>query len=298
MGMPAKPLLDLTAIVVCTLAWGTTWFAITLQFGTVDPIVSVVYRFALAAAVLFAWCVLRKEKIALTRAQHVAVFGIGVFTFAIDYAFVYWAEERVVSAMVAVIFAALAFVNLVLFRIVFKTRAAPLAWLAAVLGVGGVALLSWSEIAGAAMDARALTGIALAVAGLLGAAIGNAYAHRAEAAGAGVAASTAWAMLYGTALLALFAVATGRAWSFSWTPQYIFSLLHLSIVGSVIAFALYFGLARRRGYATAAYIGALTPILAMGMSAAFEHKTWGLSAFAGLALILAGQFLLMRTRRA
>ena len=41
---------DLAAIVVCTLAWGTTWYAITLQLGDVDPVVSVVYRFALASA--------------------------------------------------------------------------------------------------------------------------------------------------------------------------------------------------------------------------------------------------------
>ncbi|TPW04194.1 MAG: hypothetical protein FD124_2712, partial [Alphaproteobacteria bacterium] len=46
---------DLGAIVVCTLAWGTTWFAITRQLGVVDPVVSIVYRFALAAGLLFLW---------------------------------------------------------------------------------------------------------------------------------------------------------------------------------------------------------------------------------------------------
>ena len=30
---------DYLAIAICTLAWGTTWYAITLQFGMVDPVV-------------------------------------------------------------------------------------------------------------------------------------------------------------------------------------------------------------------------------------------------------------------
>lgn len=290
--------LDVTAIGVCTLAWGTTWYAITHQLGVVDPVVSITYRFALAAALLFAWCVLRGEMLKLSRAQHAAAFGVGLFTFAIDYAFVYWAEERVTSAVVAVVFAAMAFVNLIVFRLAFGQRAPALAWVAAGFGVIGVGLLSWEEIASAQMSARAWTGIGLTLAGVLAAAIGNAYARRAELAGAGVAASTGWAMAYGAGMLALFALFTGKTWAFEFTWHYVLSLLHLSIVGSVIAFLLYYGLARRRGYALASYISALTPPVAMTVSALFEDKSWGLSALGGVALVLFGQVLLMRTRRA
>jgi drug/metabolite transporter (DMT)-like permease len=99
-------------------------------------------------------------------------------------------------------------------------------------------------------------------------------------------------------LLAAFALATGKAWTFEFTAPYILSLLHLSIVGSVIAFALYYGLARRRGYATASYISALTPPLAMFVSAMLEDKSWGLFALGGVVLVLMGQVLLLRSKRA
>ena len=92
---------------------------------------------------------------------------------------------------------------------------------------------------------------------MAGAAIGNVFARRGELAGASVAGSTAWAMLYGAAALAAFALATGKTWSFEPTWSYTLSLLHLSLNGSVIAFLLYYGLARRRGYTTASYISAL-----------------------------------------
>lgn len=289
---------DIAAIAVCTLAWGTTWFAITKQLGVVDPVVSISYRFALAGVLLFGWCLLRGERIPLTRAQHAAAFGVGLFTFAIDYSFVYWSEERVTSAVVAVVFAALAFVNLAVFRIAFGQRAPAIAWAAAGLGIAGVAILSWEEIVTSHMGAHALTGIGLTFAGVVAAAIGNVYARRGELAGAPVAASTGWAMLYGAALLALFALATGRPWDFEFTWPYVLSLLHLSVIGSVVAFLLYYGLARRRGYATASYISALTPPLAMTVSTLFEGKSWGVLALGGVALVIAGQWLLLQAKRA
>lgn len=288
---------DLVAIIICTLAWGTTWFAITQQLGVVDPVISIVYRFSLAALLLFTWCALRGQSPWLTTAQHFAALGVGLFTFAIDYAFVYWAEERVTSAVVAVAFAAMAFMNLVMFRIVFRQRAPLLAWGAAGFGVLGVGALSWSEIASAHMSERALFGIVLALGAVLGASFGNIFARRGELAGAPVAPLTAWSMAYGAALLALFALLTGRHWLFLPTWPYVLSLLHLAVNGSVVAFLLYYGLARRRGYATASYVSALLPPVAMLVSSFFEAKTWGPIALVGVAVVLCGQVLLLRTRK-
>lgn len=289
---------DVAAIAICTLAWGTTWYAITLQFGVVDPVISLVYRFGLASALLFVWCRLRGEAIALTRPQHLAALGMGVCNFAMNYALVYWAEERVTSAVVAVVFAAMMFSNLVTFRFLFGQRAPLLAWLAACLGVAGVGFLSWEELTASHMSARALSGIGLTLAAVIAASFGNAYARRGEVAGAGVAAFTAWGMAYGVCGLALFALVTGKTWAFEPTWEYALSLLHLSLNGSVVAFLLYFGLARRRGYGTASYISALTPPVAMLVSSLFEAKSWGLAALGGVALVLAGQVLLLRVKRA
>lgn len=288
---------DLAAIVICTLCWGTTWYAITLQFGVVDPIVSVCYRFALAAALLFAWCMLRRETLNLTAAQHLWAFGVGAVTFAFNYPLVYLAEERVTSAVVAVMFASMAFINLIGFRIAFRQSAPALAWAAASLGIAGVALLSWEELASANFGASALIGVALTLLAVVAAVVGNIFARRNEMLNVGIAASTGWAMGYGALILAAFATLTGRTWAFEFTADYVLSLLHLAVNGSVIAFLLYYGLARRRGYATASYISALAPPVAMLVSTLFEGKSWGLLAIGGVALVLAGQWLLLRAKR-
>lgn len=293
---PASSSRDYLAILVCTFAWGTTWYAITLQFGVVDPVVSVAWRFALASALLFGWCVWRREPVRLDRPQQAAALGVGVFVIAIDYALTYWAEQRVVSGVVAVLFAALAFFNLIAFRLAFGQRAPRAAWLAATLGIAGVALLSWSEIAASRLDTRAAVGLAMTFGAVACAAVGNIFARRGEEAGAPLAAMMAWAMAYGSVLLVVFALVTGRALAFEPTPRYVFSLLYLACVGSVLAFLLYYGLARRRGYTVSSYILALTPIIAMAMSSLFEGKRWGLAGLAGAALALTGQWLLLRVQ--
>lgn len=295
---PAPPYGAIVQVAVCSLIWGTTWYAITLQFGTVDPLVSVAYRFALAAAVLFAWCAFRRLPIRLTRAQHLAVALQGLLVFAVQYPLVYIAEKTVPSAVVAVMFAALAFLNLALFRLLLGQTAPRAAWAGALLGLVGVAALFVGELRRTAFDGAALAGLATAAAAVIVSAFGNLAAFKAQEKGAPVVASTAWAMAYGAAAVAVFATASGVEWRFEMTPRYVLSLLYLALFGSTLAFGLYFVLARERGYALASYISALTPPVAVVVSVLFEDARFGPAALAGLALVLAGQALMIRAARA
>ena len=284
----------LSSVLICSVIWGTTWYAITLQLGTVDPVASVTYRFGLASLTLFAFCLLRGEKIGLTRTQHLAVFGQGVLTFSIQYSMVYEAVRHVASAVVAVIFAGLAFANLVLFRLLLGQKASWRAWLGAALGVAGVAALFIAELRRTDASPEAVFGLVIALIAIVIAAAGNLAAWKAQKEGAPVLPALAWAMGYGAGLVALYGLVTGIDWSFDPTLSYIGSLLYLSLFGSVIAFALYFALARAKGYALASYISALTPPVAMLVSVVFEDARFGWEAALGLLLVLAGQILLIR----
>ena len=74
---------DLASIAICTCAWGTTWYVVTLQLGVVDPMVSLVYRFGIAAVLLFLWCAARREPVSLSFRQHVLTAGLGLFGFSL-----------------------------------------------------------------------------------------------------------------------------------------------------------------------------------------------------------------------
>ena len=288
---------DIASLLVCTVIWSTTWLAIKLQLGGPPPLESVVYRFALASALLFAWAAFCRRSLALTQRQHLEAVGQGLFNFSIQYGLVYLAERAVSSGAMAVIFAGTPFVNLILFHLFRGQRARTTAWIAAGLGLAGVAVLSLSQARGAAAPGVA-AGVVMALIGVVASSVGNLFADRAHAAGSALIPSTAWAMVYGTGFLALYVLASGQAWSFDPSLSYVGSLFYLSAFGSVVAFLTYYALARRSGYALASYVAALTPPAAMAISSATEGTRWGVGALAGLALVLAGQAMLIRRRNA
>ena len=111
--------------IAASLIWGSTFWAITLQLGEVSPAVSIVYRFALASSVLFGWCLLRGEKLRLSWAAQRWTILQGCCSFGLSYIGTYFAEQYVVSALVAVLFALMVFWNPILSRIAFGT---PLTW--------------------------------------------------------------------------------------------------------------------------------------------------------------------------
>lgn len=291
---PSADLLAIAGVAVCAVIWGTTWYAITWQLGTVDPVASLTWRFGVAALIILIGCAVTNRSLALSRAQHLAALGQGAFVFAVSYTFTYAAEGHVTSAIVAVVFASLAFLNLVLFRLVVGQKASREAWIGATLGIIGVAVLSGGAAVASGFDARALTGIGLAVLAVLSSTVGNYYSWKGQQLGSAILPQTGWAMAYGTAMLVLHGLATGARFTVDLSPGYLISLAHLSILGSVVAFLVYFAVARARGYALASYISALTPPIAMLVSVTFEGARFGWTALVGLMLVLAGQALLIR----
>ncbi|AQR63449.1 hypothetical protein BZG35_09120 [Brevundimonas sp. LM2] len=296
MRRPSADVLAIAGVVLCAVIWGTTWYAITWQLGTVDPVASLVWRFGLAALVLIVGCAVSGRSLSLTRAQQLAAVGQGAFVFAVSYSFTYAAEGHVTSAIVAVVFAGLAFLNLVLFRLVVGQKASSAAWMGAGLGIVGVAVLSGGEALASGLDQRALTGIGLAMLAVTSSAVGNYFSWRGQQEGTAILPQTGWAMAYGTGMLVIYGLATGVRFSIDPSPGYLISLVYLSVLGSVVAFVTYFAVAKARGYALASYISALTPPIAMLVSVLFEDARFGWSAAAGLALVLGGQALLSRAR--
>ena len=51
--------------IVTVLVWGSTWLAIEFQLGVVEPEVSIVYRYAGASLLLFAWSRIRGLRLQL-----------------------------------------------------------------------------------------------------------------------------------------------------------------------------------------------------------------------------------------
>jgi drug/metabolite transporter (DMT)-like permease len=89
----------------------------------------------------------------------------------------------------------------------------------------------------------------------------------------------------------------GNPVHFHWTGMAVFSLFYLALVGSSLAFVLYYWLIRHMAVFTTMLISLVTPIVAVlvGMAVLGERVTWRVAA--GGAIVLAGISLnLLRAR--
>ena len=276
---------------IATLIWGSTWLAITFQLGVVPAEASVVYRFALAALMLAAWCLASGRSLRFAAVQHAWFAAQGALLFGLNYLCVYRAEQHIASGLVAVLFSLIVFLNLVGVRVFFATPINRRTLLGAALGVTGVTLLFWRELAG--MQTDALRGILFGLAATVFASGGNLLAVRNQRHGVPMLPGVAWGMAYGTLTVAVVAAVNGIAWTFDSRPGYVLSLLYLAAFGSVIAFAAYLTLLGKIGAARAGYVGVAVPVVALLLSTVFEHYQWTLPALVGATLCIAGNVLVL-----
>jgi drug/metabolite transporter (DMT)-like permease len=276
-----------------TLLWGSTWYAITLQLGVVAPEVSVVYRFALAAVLLAAWCVATGRSLAFSARDHLWIAAEGFSMFGLAYVFIYHAEQYIASGPLAVLFATFVFSNLIGARIFFGDVLTARAIAGAVLGVGGVALLFLPEFTTVRADAQTAKGVAYGLASVLLASAGNMVAVRNSKAGLPLLPVVAWGMGYGAAIAAAAAIVSGVAWTFDPRLPYVGSLIYLAVAGSIVAFGTYLTLVERIGAGPASYVGVVIPVVAMTISTVLENYRWTVLAVAGIALAAAGNVLVL-----
>lgn len=287
--------------VIASLIWGSTFWAITLQLGEVAPAVSVVYRFGLASAVLFAWCLARGKSLRLPFKAQRWVMLEGFFSFALSYVCTYTSEQYLVSALVAVLFALMVFWNPICLRIVYGTPITWRTWAAGAVAVLGVTMLFYHSIADAWGDIVSggagtfLLGLALAVTATLASSAGNVVVTKIREQSSDLFLTMAWSMLWGTLMVAVYALASGNAFVLPAGARYWLGLLYLSIFGSVIAFSCYFTLINRIGSQKAVYIGVITPVISLLLSIQLEHYRPGPLEFLGMFLCLASVAWAVRT---
>jgi len=279
---------------LATLIWGSTWLAITFQLGVVPPAVSVVWRFALSALILFVYALSRRLPLSFAARDHVWLAIQGFFMFGFSYVCVYISEQTLASGLVAVVFSIIVFWNILGMRFFFGAPINPLTLFAAALGVAGVVLVFWSDIANFSSSAEAVRGLGFALVGTVAASLGNLAALRNQKNHIPIVPQMAWAMCYGILFIATYAVAAGNTFSFDWSIAYVLSLIYLALFGSVLAFGLYLTLIKRIGVDRAGYVGVAIPIVALLLSTLFEDLRWDVFMVLGVLFCVAGNVLILR----
>ena len=269
------------------LIWGSTWLFIKLGLADLPPLTFAGIRFVIACGILFLLISLRRTSLPVRGYDWGLLALTGVLSFTLNYGLVFWGEQYISSGLAALLQATLPAFGLIIAH--FHLPGERMTWsksLGVVLGILGVAVVFSNQLAIA--GGRALAGCVALVLSALCTAYSNvlvkAYGRKLEP-----AVLAAGQMFFGLIPLLLIGIPLeGNPFHYRWTPIALVSLLYLAVVGSVIAFLLYYWLVHNMDVTKTMLIALVTPVVAvvLGMVVLGEDLSW--RTIAGGIMIIVG----------
>jgi drug/metabolite transporter (DMT)-like permease len=269
------------------LIWGSTWLFIKLGLSDLPPFTFAGIRFVIASAILFAIIKTRRLALPRERADWMLLAITGVLSFSLNYGLLFWGEQYISSGLAALLQATIPAFGLVIAH--FYLSGEQMTWgkiFGVVMGVAGVAVIFSNQLNVA--GPQALAGCAALVVGSACAAYANVLV-KARGGHLDPAILAGGQMLFGLIPLLLVGVPLeGNPLHFNWTTMAIVSLFYLAIVGSVVAFLLYYWLVQHMDVTNTMLIALVTPVIAviLGVLVLNEELNWRM--FAGGAMIISG----------
>lgn len=286
-----------TLYALTVLIWGSTFFAIEFQLGVVAPEVSLIYRYGTAALLLFGWSRLKGLPLRFAIRNHVGFMLLGILLFGLNYILTYQSQIHITSALAAIAFSAMVWMNIINSRIFFGVRAGRGVLFGALLGAIGMYFLFAPQIEDVSLSDTVFFGSCLAVLGALTASFGNMVSQTLQKADLPVVQTNAWGMFYGALFMGAVALANGSEFAFEWSAAYVGSLAYLTVFGSIVAFGAYLTLLGRIGAHKAGYAMVMFPMVAVLLSTLFEGLELTMTTAFGTLLVLTGNVLVLKTRK-
>lgn len=279
-------------LVLC-LIWGSTWLFIKIGLADLPPVSFAGIRFVVAAAVLWGIVAIRRTPLPRSARAWGYLALTGFLAFSVNYGLLFWGEQRTSSGLAAVLQATIPAFGLVLAHLLVPSdRMTPAKIFGVALGIAGVAVIFSDKTTLAGPDA--LRGGIAIVGGAFAVAVSNVLV-KARGGSFDPVILSAVQMTFGLVpLVAVGRALEGSPFAFPWTPRAVLALFYLALVGSVVAFLLFYWLLRRMDVTKVLLIALVTPVLAVALGAAVLGERLGGPAFLGTAMILAGVFIGVR----
>ena len=287
---------NLVLFISTLICWSPTWYLIKFQFGVVDPLISIFYRFFIASIIVFIFLILSNKKMSFNLHQHLSFLLLGVTLFSLNYIFFYLANTYLISGIVTIAFSTILIMNILGERIYFKIKSSKETLFAAGFGIVGILIIFGNELLNFRLEDKTHIGIILSFIATFWASTGNLVHQKNSKDEIPFIQSIAYGMLYGSLFTLIVAKFRGAEIIFDNSISYILSFLYLSIIGSVVAFYLYLKLLENIGSARAGYIGVIMPIIALIISTIFEGLQWTNNLIIGLPVLIFGCVLILNQK--
>ena len=275
--------LTLAAFVTVVIFLGVNFVAVKFSNQELPPFWGASLRFIIASILLFS--VARLRNIPLPKGP--ALTGatlFGLFAFALNFGFLYWALTRVSAGMASVMFATIPLITLLLASLIGLERLTWRGILGAAIVIAGISLVFIEQlrfdIPFVYLGAVLLAVVSAALSGIVVKYFPRSHPIATNVVGMGIAAI----------LLLIVSAFSGETFGLPTLLSTWLALVWL-VLSSIVGFVLMVWILSRWSATATSYIGVLTPLVTVAAASLLAGETPTLAFLGGLVLVLFGVYI-------
>jgi drug/metabolite transporter (DMT)-like permease len=284
--------LNLLLLLILGTIWGSSYLFIKVAVADVPPLTLVAGRLTLAAVIL--WAVMAASRQAMPRKRSLwgAYTVMGFFSGTLPYVLISWGEQYISSGLAALLQATMPIFTVLMAHFAIREERLTVASVLGVaVGFAGVAVLMLPDLRqGLHASLWGQAAIVVSSASYAGAAV---YA-RLRLRGQSPMASTTGQLTMGAVLTLPLALIVDRPFDLSPSPQAWWAWLGLILLGTVIAYIIYYAIIERTSATFVSMVTYVIPVNGLLLGALVLDEALTVNVLVSAALILAGVVLVRR----
>jgi drug/metabolite transporter (DMT)-like permease len=279
---------DWLLLLALALIWGGAFFFIGIAVRHVPPLTYVWLRLTIGAAGLWAWLIIRGERVGLPRQVWGSILLLALLNNALPFALFGWSQTHIASGLASILNATTPIWGVVVAHFLTRDeRMTPRKLAGVLLGFGGVAVMIGPSLL-SSLGTSAVAQLAC-VAASLSYALAAVWARRFKALGISPLSVTTGQLTAGALAMLPVSLIMDQPWTHAMPPLGAWAAIGaLALLCTALGYVLYFRLIDHAGATNALLVTLLVPPVAILLGGLFLGETLAPRDFAGLALIALG----------
>jgi len=280
--------LDWALFFLLGFCWGSSYLFIKIGVESLPPLTLIAGRLFIGALLLATVVRLAGERLPRDRQMYGHLLVMALVNIVIPFALITWAEQSVDSALASILNATVPLFTIGFAAAVLHDEPVTVnRAIGLVVGFAGVVLLT-SRTLGASFAGHdnQLAGEIALIGSAASYAAGNVYARRNVHLRPMIMAF--FQVSLALVIVAVLALVLERPWTVTPRPDAIFSVIWLGLLGSGVAYLLFFRLLTRWGSTRSSLVAYLLPVVGILLGVLVLHEQMDGRVLAGTALIIGG----------
>jgi drug/metabolite transporter (DMT)-like permease len=284
---------DVARLALVMFLWALCFPLIAAGLVAAPPLYYAALRSLVAGAALLIPAFILRRPMPRGRSVWLGLLGVGLFATSLGFAGMFLAGGIISPGLATVLANVQPLIAAVLAYLILSEKLGPRRRIGLSLGFAGMLLIALPGF-GTAGANRTPLGLAFIALAAVGVAVGNVLLKRLTGR-VDLLMAIGWQFILGSAPLFLASQLFEAPAQVDWSPAFIGILLALSLLGTALAFALWFSVLHRGELTRLNTFTFLTPGLALIIGIAFFSESLRLVELGGIGLVMAGVWWVSRS---